>query len=85
MNASSERATLILRFFVPYVLILLGSLLAGWFAYHKTSSLVESETMKSNAAALGQIREALDGRFAEVETIAQQMASESKIQSFQFV
>ncbi|MDR9854752.1 helix-turn-helix domain-containing protein [Paenibacillus sp. VCA1] len=85
MNASSERATLVLRFFVPYVLILLGALLSGWFAYHKTSSLLETETMKSNTAALGQIREALDGRFAEVETIAQQMASESKIQSFQFV
>lgn len=78
-------ATLIFRFFVPYALILLGSLLVGWFAYHKTSALVESETMKSNGAALGQIREALDRRFAEVETIAEQMSSESKIQSFQFV
>ncbi|WP_237391662.1 helix-turn-helix domain-containing protein [Paenibacillus dendrobii] len=41
--------------------------------------------MKSSEAALGQIREALDRRFAEVETIAEQMSSESKIQSFQFV
>ncbi|GIP27169.1 hypothetical protein J23TS9_22990 [Paenibacillus sp. J23TS9] len=84
-TASGERATLIFRFFIPYALILLGSLLVGWFAYHKTSALVESETKKSNAAALGQIREALDRRFAEVETIAEQMSSESKIQSFQFV
>lgn len=84
-NASGERATLIFRFFVPYALILLGSLLVGWFAYHKTSALVETETMKSSAAALGQIREALDRRFAEVETIAEQMSSESKIQAFQFV
>ncbi|MCJ8010872.1 AraC family transcriptional regulator [Paenibacillus sp. KQZ6P-2] len=84
-KASGERATLIFRFFVPYALILLGSLLVGWFAYHKTSTLVETETMKSNAAALGQIREALDRRFAEVETIAEQMSSESKVQSFQFV
>lgn len=84
-KTSGERAALILRFFMPYALILLGSLLVGWFAYHKTSALVESETMKSNMEALGQIREALDGRFAEVETIAEQMASESKVQSFQFV
>ncbi|WP_054958488.1 helix-turn-helix domain-containing protein [Paenibacillus dakarensis] len=84
-EASSRQATLLLRFFVPYVLILFSSLLVGWFAYEKTSDLVESETMKSSQAVLGQIREALDRRLAEIETIVRQMSSEPKLASFQFV
>lgn len=84
-DKSSGQATLMFRFFVPYALILFSSLLVGWFAYDKTSELVESETTKSSTAVLGQIREALDRRLAEIETIARQMSSEPKIQSFQFV
>ncbi|MFC7679638.1 helix-turn-helix domain-containing protein [Paenibacillus sp. GCM10028914] len=84
-DTSGGQTSLLIRFFVPYVLILLSSLLVGWFAYYKTSELVESETIKSSTAALGQIREALDRRIAEIETIAKQMSSEPKIQSFQFV
>lgn len=84
-DTSGRQASLLIRFFVPYALILLCSLFVGWFAYHKTSELVESETMKSSSAVLGQIREALDRRLAEIETIARQMSSEPKLQSFQFV
>lgn len=83
-DTSGRQASLLIRFFVPYALILLCSLFVGWFAYHKTSELVESETMKSSSAVLGQIREALDRRLAEIETIARQMSSEPKLQSFQF-
>ncbi|MGM1047965.1 MAG: helix-turn-helix domain-containing protein [Bacillota bacterium] len=84
-DTSGKQASLLIRFFVPYALILLSALLVGWFAYNKTSDLVESETMKSSTAVLGQIREALDRRLAEIETIARQMSSEPKVQSFQFV
>lgn len=83
-NISGEKAGLLLRFFVPYAVILVGSLLVGWFAYAKTAALVESESVKSTSSALQQIQEALDQRLAEIETIARQMSSESKIQSFQF-
>lgn len=82
---SGNNTALLVRFFVPYALILLGSLFVGWFAYDKTSELVESETLNSSNAALGQIREALDRRLAEIETIARQMSNEPKLQSFQFV
>lgn len=84
-DTSSKQASLLIRFFVPYALILFSALLVGWFAYMKTSDLVESETMKSNTAVLTHIREALDRRLAEIETIARQMSSEPKVQSFQFV
>lgn len=84
-DTSGGSAKLLVRFFLPYAMILFGSLLVGWFAYAKTSDLVESETINSSTAALGQIREALDRRLAEIETIARQLASEPKVQSFQFV
>lgn len=84
-SSSSKQASLLIRFFVPYAIILFSALLVGWFAYNKTSDLVESETMKSNAAVLGQIREALDRRLAEIETITRQMSSDPKVQSFQYV
>lgn len=83
-SVSGEKAGLLFRFFIPYAVILVGSLLVGWFAYGKTSELIENETVKSTSAALQQIQEALDQRFAEIENIARQMSSESKIQSFQF-
>lgn len=83
-SVSGEKAGLLFRFFIPYAVILVGSLLVGWFAYGKTSNLIENETVRSTSAALQQIQEALDQRFAEIENIARQMSSESKIQSFQF-
>lgn len=84
-NVSGDHAALLFRFFIPYALILLGSLWALWFAYGKTSAVVENESVKSTLAALIQIQEAFDGRLAEIETIARQLSSESKIQAFQFV
>lgn len=84
-NVSGDHAALLFRFFIPYALILLGSLWALWFAYAKTSAVVENESVKSTLAALNQIQEAFDGRLAEIETIARQLSSESKILSFQFV
>ncbi|MEK5643370.1 AraC family transcriptional regulator [Paenibacillus rhizosphaerae] len=84
-EASGSHAVLLFRLFVPYAVILLASLLVGWFAYHKTSELVESESRERNSAVLGQVRKSLDRRFAEIETIARQMSSESKVLSFQFV
>ena len=70
--------------FIPYAVILVGSLLVGWFAYGKTAELIESETVRTTSAALQQIQEALDQRFAEIENLARQMSSESKVLSFQF-
>lgn len=80
-----ERYHLLIRFFVPYVLILVCSLLVGMIAYNKTSSLVESETMNNNLAVLQQTKGILDRRFAEIETIAQQLANDTKVVSFQHV
>lgn len=83
-SVSGEKAALLVRFFIPYAVILVGSLLVGWFAYGKTAELIESETVRSTSAALQQIQEALDQRFAEIENLARQMSSESKVLSFQF-
>ncbi|MEF2245080.1 helix-turn-helix domain-containing protein [Paenibacillus sp. IITD108] len=80
-----EHFTLPFRFFAPSVFILLGSLLAGIFAYHKTSELVESEAMKNNLAVLNQTRSILDRRFSEIEMIAHQLANDTKVVSFQHV
>ncbi|MCT1403121.1 helix-turn-helix domain-containing protein [Paenibacillus sp. p3-SID867] len=83
-SVSGEKAALLVRFFIPYAVILVGSLLVGWFAYGKTAELIESETVRTTSAALQQIQEALDQRFAEIENLARQMSSESKVLSFQF-
>lgn len=83
-SISGEKAALLVRFFIPYAVILVGSLLVGWFAYGKTAELIESETVRTTSAALQQIQEALDQRFAEIENLARQMSSESKVLSFQF-
>ncbi len=77
--------TLPVRYFLPSVLILLGSLLVGIFAYQKTSVVVEGEAMKNNLAVLNQTRSILDQRFSEIEMIAQQLANDTKVVSFQYM
>ena len=82
-SVSGEKASAAGSIFIPYAVILVGSLLVGWFAYGKTAELIESETVRTTSAALQQIQEALDQRFAEIENLARQMSSESKV-LFQF-
>ncbi len=85
IRSKVERYKLPFRFFLPSVIILIGSLLAGAFAYYKTSLMVESEAMKNNLAVLNQTKSILDRRFAEIEMIAQQIANDPKVVSFQHV
>ncbi|WP_152395352.1 helix-turn-helix domain-containing protein [Paenibacillus guangzhouensis] len=74
-----------IHFFIPYALLLTGFLGVGLYAYDRTTSLVESHTKETAYAFLEQTKEILDRRFTELETIAEQAASSTKVQSFQYV
>ncbi|WP_314591150.1 helix-turn-helix domain-containing protein [Paenibacillus terrigena] len=74
-----------IHFFVPYALLLIGFLGVGLYAYDRTTSLVESHTKETAYAVLEQTKEILDRRFNELETMAEQAANSTKVQSFQYV
>ncbi|QMV41880.1 helix-turn-helix domain-containing protein [Cohnella cholangitidis] len=74
-----------IHFFIPYAILLAGFLTVGLYAYDKTSSLVENHTKETAYAVMEQTKEIMDRRFEELETIAEQVANGTKVQSFQFV
>lgn len=85
MNKQRGTYRLILRFFIPYAVILLISLCIGFFMYDKTFNLVEQEIIDKNRTMLDQSKNVLDRRFAETESIMQQILWNPKIISFQYV
>lgn len=74
-----------IHFFIPYAILLAGFLAVGLYAYDRTSSLVENHTKETAYAVMEQTKEIMDRRFEELETIAEQVANGTKVQSFQFV
>ncbi|MCM3340218.1 AraC family transcriptional regulator [Paenibacillus sp. MER TA 81-3] len=74
-----------IRFLLPYLLFLMLTLTAGWIAYRETIDVLEREVLERNDKALNQAQTLLETRFAEVESIVQQVADHPKIKGFQVV
>ncbi|MBW7455806.1 helix-turn-helix domain-containing protein [Paenibacillus sepulcri] len=72
-----------LRFFVPYLIILIVPLLIGLFAYTKTSTIMSNEAAKSNLLLLDQAKTTIDRRLSDVEMLAQQLITNTGVLSFQ--
>ncbi|MFW5433052.1 AraC family transcriptional regulator [Paenibacillus apiarius] len=74
-----------IRFLLPYLLFLVLTLTAGWIAYRETIDVLEREVLERNDKALYQAQTLLETRFAEVESIVQQVADHPKVKGFQLV
>lgn len=74
-----------IHFFIPYAILLAGFLAISLYAYDRTSSLVENHSKETAYAVLEQTKEIMDRRLDELETIAEQVANSTKVQSFQYV
>ncbi|CAG7638213.1 helix-turn-helix domain-containing protein [Paenibacillus allorhizosphaerae] len=72
-----------LRLLVPNMLFLLLPLLVGWVIYNKTLQEMEKEVTTGNMHLLQQSRDILDRRFAEISSIATQLAGDPRIMQFQ--
>ncbi|QJD85419.1 helix-turn-helix domain-containing protein [Cohnella herbarum] len=86
MKIEGQRSVKVwIHFFVPYAILLTGFLAVGLYAYDKTSSLVENHSKETAYAVMEQTKEIMDRRFEELETITEQVASSTKVLSFQYV
>lgn len=71
------------RFFIPYLLVLCVPFVIGFFMYERTAKMVEEDALQRNLALLEQSKSTLDGRLAEVESVALQMAGDPRINAIQ--
>ncbi|MBO9608292.1 MAG: helix-turn-helix domain-containing protein [Paenibacillaceae bacterium] len=71
------------RFFIPYLAVLIVPFVIGFFMYERTARMVEEDALQRNLALLEQSKSTLDGRLAEVESIARQMTYDPKINAVQ--
>lgn len=70
---------LALKYVVPYLVILLISLLTGWIVYNKTSEVLQNEVEKSNIALLEQGMTVLDNRMKETDLIIQRITNDTSV------
>ncbi|WP_158299204.1 helix-turn-helix domain-containing protein [Paenibacillus antri] len=84
-RSSRKDLKVLLHFFIPYALLLVGFLSVGYYAYERTSQLIESQTKETAFTVMEQTKDILDRRFEEIETIAEQVAGGTKARSFQYV
>ncbi|MFD0957795.1 helix-turn-helix domain-containing protein [Paenibacillus chungangensis] len=80
----SDKTTILLRFLIPYMLMMLIPLSIGFFVYHKTVDVLEDEVVEKNMALLQQSKKVLDAQLEEVELFAQNMTTHPKVVSFQY-
>ncbi|TVY10991.1 helix-turn-helix domain-containing protein [Paenibacillus cremeus] len=73
---------IVIRFLLPYMLVMLIPLFIGFFAYYKTVSLLEAEVVNSNMSLLEQTKQALSRRLGEIDTIVQQVTTDPKVNLF---
>lgn len=69
----------LVRFLLPYVIILLIPLLIGILAYDETIRLVERDAREANLSLLEQTKDILDRRFDEIDSMVTQISNSSKI------
>lgn len=75
---------ILIRYLIPYLVLLLFPLIIGTVVYEKTLNIVEAGIMKSNLTTLEQIKSGIDQKFSEVDMIVYQTINNPKIKSFQY-
>ncbi|MEK3722859.1 helix-turn-helix domain-containing protein [Paenibacillus sp. FSL H8-0034] len=80
-----EKYMVFMRFLVPYILFLLVPLFITLITYQQTISELEAEMTSKNVTILNHSKEIIDQRLAEIDSIAQQLVSNSTVQQFQYV
>ncbi|MFD0957950.1 helix-turn-helix domain-containing protein [Paenibacillus chungangensis] len=81
-KARGNHVKVLLYYFIPFALLLALFGGAGLFIYEKTVQKVESSAQSTAQYMLEQMQENVERRFVEVETIAMQVASNTKVLSF---
>lgn len=76
---------LILRFLVPYMMILVIPLAIGLITYQKTVEVLKEESIKANIRSLEKSKDMLDSRLKEVDLIVKQLTRNPNIASYQSV
>jgi two-component system response regulator YesN len=76
---------LFVRLLMPYIFFMILALLLGWLLYYRTFNLLENEATRSNLLLLEQVKDMLDRRLSEIDTIARQITNEPRVMSFQQV
>ncbi|MDI4647833.1 AraC family transcriptional regulator [Cohnella hashimotonis] len=76
---------LFLRMMLPYFLFMLLALTLGWLFYNKTYHVVKEEVVRNNMQILEQVKNTLDSRFSEINTISLQLLNDPGVNSFQRV
>jgi two-component system response regulator YesN len=74
-----------LKFFIPYLLILVFPFTMGYISYNQTVLLLEEEAQEANIKRLEQVRQTLDQRLLEIHAISHQVTSNPRVVSFQLV
>ncbi|MBD2862685.1 helix-turn-helix domain-containing protein [Paenibacillus oceani] len=85
MNRSKQDQSLFFKFMIPYMIVLLIPLLIGLITYRGTVEMIEKEVVNNNMTLLRQSKETLDRRLAEVETVSNQMATDTRVMQFQTI
>ncbi|MBT2287682.1 helix-turn-helix domain-containing protein [Paenibacillus albidus] len=76
---------LFVRLMIPYFFFMLFALCLGGLFYKLTYDVVKAEVTKNNMQLLEQVKETMDIRLSEINTIALQLLSDPMVQSFQRV
>ncbi|WP_128658275.1 helix-turn-helix domain-containing protein [Paenibacillus sp. 598K] len=71
------------RFIIPYCFFMLLTLLLGYLLYDRTYEVVENEVTSANLQLLDQVRDTLDRRISEIDSIAFQIMNDPQITGFQ--
>ncbi|MFS0723063.1 helix-turn-helix domain-containing protein [Paenibacillus sp. 1P07SE] len=73
------------RLIIPYCMFMLLTLLLGYLLYDRTYDVVENEVTGTNLQLLDQVRDTLDRRLSEIDSIAFQIMNDPQVTGFQRV
>ncbi|MBW4085820.1 helix-turn-helix domain-containing protein [Paenibacillus sp. S150] len=73
---------LFVRLMIPYISFMIVALCLGGLFYKMTYDVVKDEVTGSNMQLLEQVKETMDIRFSEINTIALQLLNDPMVQSF---
>ncbi|MBD2845959.1 AraC family transcriptional regulator [Paenibacillus sp. IB182496] len=76
---------LMIRFFVPYLLILIVTHGISMYTYYHTLNVMERDVLEVNRQALEQTKNILDRRLSELEMIVSQLSNAPRVTNYQTV
>lgn len=85
IRGSLTRHRLFVRLLIPYLLFMLLALLLGLVLYNKTYDAMKKEVTRNNLELLDQVKDTMDRRLSEINTIAMQVLSDPQVKGFQRV